>query len=345
MMRRSRILLLIFLMALCAGAFYGWRIWREVYGPGPAFGTSDRIVLIPTGADFDQVVDSLKAAGAIADQKIFRLLAERKKYVGRVRPGRYRIPSGMSSNDLVNKLRSGEQDPVRITFTNIKTLPQLAGQVARYIETDSLALLDAMRDPATVQRLGFQPQTMISMFVPNTYELWWTAGPQDLLDRMAREYKRFWTDARRARAAALGLSQTEVSTLASIVQAETAKPDEAPMVASVYLNRLRIGMPLQADPTLKFALGLDSLSRILTADLSIDSPYNTYTHKGLPPGPINMPEPRYLDAVLNAPRSEYLYFCAREDLSGYSNFAKTYEQHLVNARRYQRALNELGIYR
>jgi UPF0755 protein len=344
-MKRSRIVLLVGVLLLCAGGLVAWHFYSTAFGPGPRFEGEDRILLIPTGSTFDQVIGSLKEEGLITDEKTFRLLAERKKYVDRVKPGRYRVASGTSLNDLVNKLRSGDQDPVRITFTNIRTLPQLAGQVAKYIEADSTALIQVMRDPGTVDRLGFRSETMISVFVPNTYEFWWTTTPEEFLERMAKEYKRFWTEERKAKAKGVNLTQAEVATLASIVQAETAKPDEAPTIAGVYLNRLRIGMPLQADPTLKFALGLDSLTRILTEDLQVASPYNTYTHAGLPPGPINMPEPRYIDAVLNAQKNDYLYFCARETLDGYSNFARTYEQHLVNARRYQRALNDRGIYR
>jgi len=344
-MKRWRIFLLVSAVLLAVGGFFAWRMYSTAFGPGPRFDDGARILLIPTGSVFDQVVESLKAEGSVTDEKAFRLLAERKKYPRRVKPGRYRIESGTSLNELINKLRSGDQDPVRITFTNIKTLHQLAGQVAKYIEADSTELIQVMHDPATVDRLGFRSETMISVFIPNTYEFWWTTTPEEFLERMAKEYKRFWTDARKAKAKSINLSQTEVATLASIVQAETAKPDEAPIIAGVYLNRLRIGMPLQADPTLKFALGMDSLTRILTEDLQVASPYNTYTHAGLPPGPINMPEPRYIDAVLNAQKNDYLYFCARETLDGYSNFAKSYEQHLVNARRYQRALNERGIYR
>ena len=344
-MKRYRIPLLVLLVLLVIGGIVAWRFYSTAFGPGPRFEGEDRILLIPTGSMFDQVIGRLKELELITDEKTFRLLAQRKKYVDRVKPGRYRVESGTSLNALVNKLRSGEQDPVRITFTNIRTLPQLAGQVAKYIEADSMALIQAMLDPTTVDRMGFRSETMICVFVPNTYEFWWTTTPEEFLERMAKEYKRFWTDERKTKAKGINLSQAEVATLASIVQAETAKPDEAPIIAGVYLNRLRIGMPLQADPTLKFALGLDSLTRILTEDLQVASPYNTYTHAGLPPGPINMPEPRYIDAVLNAQKNDYLYFCARETLDGYSNFAKTYEQHLVNARRYQRALNERGIYR
>ncbi|MBK8341648.1 MAG: endolytic transglycosylase MltG [Flavobacteriales bacterium] len=344
-MRRWRIIALVIGILALATAVVGWSLWRKTFGPGPGFAQPERVLLIPSGADLETVVDSLNAGSMIADEQAFRLLAKRKKYADHVRSGRYLIPSGISLNELINKLRSGEQDPVRITFTNIRTLPELAGRLDKYLEVDSTALLVAMRDPATMDRLGFTGTTMISLFIPNTYEVWWNEAPADLLSRMAREYSRFWSEERRAKAAASGLALTEVSTLASIVQAETAKRDEAPRIAGVYLNRLRIGMPLQADPTLKFALGLDSVNRVLDADKRVDSPYNTYTHTGLPPGPINMPEPVYLDAVLDAAKHDYLYFCARETLDGYSNFATTYEQHLVNARRYQKALNARGILR
>lgn len=344
-MRTWKLVGVVLLVLAVAAGVFGWRMWREFFGPGPKFATKDRILLIPTGSTFDQVVDSLRSAGMIKDEQAFRWLADRKQYVSKVKPGRYRVPSGVSLNALVNKLRSGEQDPVRITFTNIKGLPQLAGQVAKYIEADSQAVIEAIRDPATVQRLGFKPETIIAMFIPDTYEFWWTVKPEAFVERMAREYKRYWTPERQAAAKALGLSQSEVSTLASIVQSETARADEAPVIAGVYLNRLRIGMPLQADPTLKFALGLDSLSRLWDGDKRVDSPYNTYTHTGLPPGPINLPEPRFMDAVLHPKKHDYLYFCAREDLSGYSDFAVSYEQHQQNARRYQRALNARGIYR
>ncbi len=341
----KKILLFLVLVVLVVGGFFAWKMWRDVFGPGARFAAEEKVLLIPTGADLDQVMDSLKSTGILKDEKTFHWVAERKKYADKVRPGRYVVPSGMSMNDLVNKLRNGEQDPVRVTFANIKNIPQLAGQVSKYLEADSLAMIEAILSPTTAKRLGFTRETIISLFLPNTYEVWWTVTPDQLIDRFAKEYKRFWTPERQAAATAMGLSQSEVSTLASIVQAETGKAADAPMIAGVYLNRLRIGMPLQADPTLKFALGMDTLSRLLNVDMRIDSPYNTYTHVGLPPGPINLPEPRFIDAVLHPSKNNYLYFCAREDLSGYSNFSATYEQHQVNARRYQQALNKRGIFR
>ncbi|MEO8067555.1 MAG: endolytic transglycosylase MltG [Flavobacteriales bacterium] len=344
-MKRWKIFLLVLLVLLVVGGVFGWKFWMKAFGPGPTFSEPIKVLLIPTGAGLEQVVDSLVVNGMITDERAFRMLADRKKFSNRVKPGRYVVTSGTSLNDLINKLRSGEQDPVRITFNTIRRLPELAGKVAAYLECDSVAMLNVLLDPAVAQQYGFGQEGFIGMFIPDTYEMWWTETPSGFVARMAREYKNYWTDERKRKATALKLDQTEVSVLASIVQAETGYRGDAPGIARVYLNRLRIGMPLQADPTLKHALGLDTVSRVLNIDKRIDSPYNTYLHTGLPPGPINLPEKYYLDAVLNAAAHDYLYFCASETLDGRSNFAKTYEQHMVNARRYHRALNERGIYR
>lgn len=346
-MKRWKLVLVVVLVLLFAAGLVGRKAWQAVFRALPGTQAKEQVLLIPTGADFEQVMDSLSRTGVVEeqDEQAFRWLADYMKYPVKVRPGRYVVPRDISARRLLQKLRNGEQDPVRVTFNNIKNLPQLAGRVARYLQPDSVQLLTAIQDPATIERLGFAPETMIGLFIPNTYEFWWTTTPQEFLDRMAKEYRTFWTEERKRKAAAMKLSQSEVSTLASIVQAETGLASDAPMIAGVYLNRLRIGMPLQADPTLKFALGLDTINRILNVDKRVDSRYNTYLHKGLPPGPINLPEARYLDAVLQASKHDHLYFCAREDLSGASNFARTYEQHLVNARRYQKALNARGIYR
>jgi UPF0755 protein len=336
-----RVLGWFLVLALLGGGALAWVLWRSVAEPITRFTEESRLLYIPTGADLDQVVDSLRAIDALGEEQVFRLLAER----GTLRPGRYRVRKGTSARGLVRMLHAGEQEPVRVTFTNIDHLPELAGRIAACLEPDSLAFLEAFNDPTLQSEVGLSPETMIALFIPDTYEFWWTTTPERFVARMRKEHDAFWSQERSQRARSMGLSPVEVATLASIVQAETVQAGDARRIAGVYLNRLRINMPLQADPTLKFALGLDTVRRLLNVDKEVDSPYNTYTRTGLPPGPINMPEPRFIDAVLNAEQHDYYYFCARADLSGWSEFARTYEQHLVNARKYQKALNARGIYR
>jgi UPF0755 protein len=338
--RRSKWAIGILVLLLAAG-MASVVVWREVMGPSARFSDDSRVLLIPTGSDIQTVVDSLLRIEAIHDVAAARLLLER----GSVKPGRYRVKKGMSLRSIARMLHAGEQSPVRITFSNVDHLPELAGRLGRVLESDSVAFLKAFMDPGQQRIAGLNDATMISLFLPNTYEFWWTTPPVQFVARMQQEHEAFWNSTRRQQAAALNLTPTEVSTLASIVQAETVKMPDAPAIAGVYLNRLRIGMLLQADPTLKFALGLDTVQRVLNRDKEVNSPYNTYRNTGLPPGPINMPEPRFIDAVLSAQKHDFFYFCARADLSGYSDFARTYEQHLVNARRYQKALNARKIYR
>ena len=344
MRKGLRSFLVILLVLLAAAGIWGWQMWQRVFAPATAV-KEVQYLYIPTGADFEQVMDSLQVNGLVKDLEAFRWTAERKRYPSKVRPGRYRIGPGVSTNALVDLLRSGEQEPVRLTLTNIRWMHELAGKVSQRLECDSLELLEQLRSEEVASRYGFTRATFIGMFVPDTYEFWWTTDAASFLDRMAKEYKRYWTAERQAKAKALGLTQSEVSTLASIVQAETVMAADAPLIAGVYLNRLRIGMPLQADPTLKYALGMDTISRVLDRDKSVDSPYNTYQNRGLPPGPINLPEARFISAVLNASKHDYLYFCARSDLSGHSDFSRTYDQHLIYARKYQRALDQRQIYR
>jgi UPF0755 protein len=342
---RGKIWLAITVLVLVLGALAGRWLWTRIVAPATSFSEESRVLLVPTGSGFETVVDSLRAIDALRDEQLFRMLAERKNYTGRVKPGRYRVKRGTGMNALINMLRAGEQEPVNVTFTNIDHLPELAGRVAQYLEADSLTFLAAFEDPELHRQVGMDGNTFISLFIPNTYQFWWTTTPAQFIERMRKEHDAFWTGERMAQARALGMSPTEVATLASIVQAETMRMPDAPRIAGVYLNRLRVGMPLQADPTLKFATGLFEVRRVLNTDKLVDSPYNTYKHTGLPPGPINMPEQRFLEAVLNAEKHDYFYFVARADMSGYSEFAKNYEQHQVNARKYQRALNERGIRR
>lgn len=259
------------------------------------------------------------------------------------RTGHYTIQPGETMLEVYRKVRNGLQTPVDITIPQSRTMDMLAGYLSRRLMLDSTMLATAFRDTAFCARLGYTPQTLPALFIPNTYQMWWNISLDRLMERMQRENRAFWNEERKAKAAALGFSHEQVITLASIVAEETAYVPEMPLVAGMYIHRLRIGMPLQADPTVKFALGDFGLRRIYHAHLQVESPYNTYLNKGLPPGPIRIPSVRAVDAVLNQEQHGYLYMCAKEDFSGSHNFARTYSEHQANARRYARALNARGI--
>ncbi len=298
-------------------------------------------VFVPTGADYAQLSDSLE--GRLRKPALFQTVARIYGLPDAVRPGRYVLPERINHLALVKMFRRGLQTPVKLTFNNIRTVDRLAGALSRQVEPDSIALLSAFNDPVFIEKYGFTPQTFIAMFIPNTYEIYWNSSPEALCDRMKKEYNRFWDDDRRAKAESMKLTPVQVATLASIVYEETKMSDEMPRVAGVYINRLRIGMPLQADPTLKFAAGDFSLRRILDRHKLIDSPYNTYMYRGLPPGPICMPSIKALDAVLGHERHNYVYFCAAPDFSGYHRFATNLAGHEQNRQQYIRFLNANGI--
>ena len=251
----------------------------------------------------------------------------------------------MNNNELVNLLRSGRQTPVDVVFNNVRTKEQFAGKIASQLELDSLDLLYAMVDTNFINPLGLDAHTVSSLFIPNTYEFYWNVSITDFLLRMTAEHHHFWTESRRTKAQKLKLSADEITTLASIVEKETLKKDEQPKVAGLYLNRLERGIKLESDPTVIFAIGDFTINRVLNKDLKIDSPYNTYKHKGLPPGPISIPSIQAIDAVLNHEKHDFIFMCAKDDFSGYHNFAKTYTGHLINARKYRKALNQRGIKR
>jgi UPF0755 protein len=242
-------------------------------------------------------------------------------------------------------LRKGEQEPVHFTLNAVHTKVQLASRVGGKLEADSIALLNMLNDDAYLSRYGMNVNTILSLFVPQTYEFYWTTSAEAFMERMAREYKKFWNEERKGKARAIGLSQTEVVTLASIVEEEQSRfDDEKPLIAGVYMNRLKAHMPLQSDPTVRYALGDFSVNRVLSEDLRTPSPYNTYLHAGLPPGPICFPEPSSVDAVLNYKKHNYIYMCA-EFGTGRHHFAETFEQHKLNAQRYRDALDKNGIKR
>lgn len=336
------IVIITFSVLLTSLSFY---FYQAFFSPNALVDKEEPYLLkIPSNATFKQVSDSLYSNEIINDLITFSFVAKVLKYQEAVKPGLYTIPVKTNNLNLVRLLRSGNQTPIKVTFNNVRTKEDLAEKITRNLEINENQFMKFVMDSVYIRKFGFEEETIISMFIPNTYEVWWNTSPENLFDRMYREYENFWTEARKEKARNLGLNQVEVSTLASIVQAETQKSDERARVAGVYMNRLRIKMPLQADPTLVFAIGDFTIKRVLNVHKEIESPYNTYKYVGLPPGPINLPEISALDAVLNYENHQYLYFCAKDDFSGYHAFATNLTDHMNNARRYQNALNKAKIY-
>jgi UPF0755 protein len=346
LLEKRKKLMLVFLIA---GSVLGISLtfyFYQVFFSANTLVESDQpyLLKIPSNSVYKNVVDQLYEERVINDAVSFGFVAKILGYQEAVKPGLYQIDPKMSNLQLVRMLRSGQQTPVRVTFNTIRTKEDLAEKISANLEVSKEQFLELLQDSVYIRKFGVEEETVMSLFIPNTYEFWWDTSAEELFERMHKEYQIFWTDARKQKAQDLGLSQQEVSTLASIVQAESQNSDERPKIAGVYLNRLRIGMPLQADPTLVFAAGDFSIKRLTAKQMAIDSPYNTYKYAGLPPGPINLPDINSLDAVLNYEKHSYLYFCAKEDFSGYHSFAVGYDEHLSNARRYQRALNAANIY-
>ena len=328
--------LLLFLAILAGSWLYRSLMRPNVMTPDK----KDFSLYIPTGATFEQVKDSLYAHNLINNQNSFEWVCRQKDYPEHIRPGRYVLRDGMSNRKLCNMLRGGLQTPVQVKFNNLRDIKGLAGRIGRQIEADSLEILRYFSDQGAIERLGFNLQTIPAMFLPNTYEFYWNTNAEQFAERMKTEYDKYWNKDRLAKATAMGLTPIQVSTLASIVDKETNKTDEMPRIAGVYLNRLKNGWLLQADPTLVFALGDFELKRVLNVHKEVESPYNTYKYPGLPPGPICIPSLASINAVLNAETHNYYYFCAKDDFSGYHNFAKTLTEHNKNALQYQRALSK-----
>ncbi|WP_291856311.1 endolytic transglycosylase MltG [Marinilabilia sp.] len=347
--KTGRKLILFFVIASIIIAIGGWltlRFQQRIFAPNVELGNKKtESFYIPTNATFEDVSGLLRVSGFLKNTESFVWLAKIKDYPERIHPGHYLLKDGMNNNELVNMLRGGLQTPVKLTFNNVRTREDLAGKVSRMIEADSLSLLNALSDSTLLTRYDFSPETVPAMIIPNTYEIWWNTDAEEFIDRMHREYKQFWNETRLKKAQKSGMTPKEVATLASIVDEETIKSDEKATVAGLYINRLNRGIRLQADPTIKYVLGDFTINRVLSRDLEIDSPYNTYLYRGLPPGPIRYPSVSGIEAVLNHEDHDYLYMCAKDDFSGYHNFAKTLRQHNINAAKYRRALSERRIWR
>lgn len=313
-------------------------IWQSEFRPAfrVADGAPDRLCVY-AGATLDDVCSQLERAGFTDDASSFRRYMLRHGYGARIKPGSYCIADGMTNRTLAQRLVAGMQQPVKLRFNNIRLKADLASRLAQQLMLDSATIHQHLVDTAFLEKYQVTPETVLTLFIPNTYEVYWTMTIDDLFDRMQREYNRFWTEERRAKAAAAGLSPVEVSVLASIIDEETNIASDKPIIAGLYINRLRRGMPLQACPTVRYAVGDFSLTRVLKEHTQIDSPYNTYKHCGLPPGPIRMASIVAIDAVLNYRPSKYLYMCASDKMDGTHNFAATLTEHNGNRAKYQRA--------
>ena len=344
----KRILITVVIIGLIACGFFAYWVYSALLSPNTSFEQSEVAVYIPSGSEIDDVLSILEPYLASSDN--FYLVARRKKYDSNVKPGRFILYKDMNNNDIVNVLRS-KNTPVTVSFNNQETLDELAGRIAAQIEADSITLQAALTNSDFLTSKGFTPDEALSMYLPNSYEFYWNTSADGFRQRMEEEYDRFWNTSRLKKAQALNLTPVEVTSLAAIVQKETAKVDERPRVAGVYLNRIRKGMKLQADPTVIFAIKKKTgnydtvIKRVLYSDLRIDSPYNTYKYRGIPPGPITMPDISSIEAVLNSEQHNYLYFVVDVKRFGYHMFASTLSQHNRNKAQYVRWLNERKINR
>lgn len=322
-------------------AYYFYNI---VFGPNVVANNGKKLeVFIPTDAKYEAVVQMLAEQKVIINKNSFDWVARKMNYPKKVYPGRYLIEPRISNRDLIRQLRTGQQTPYNVTINNIRTKDQLVGMVSNMLEMDSIDLANLLNSQGFLKSKGFTPEDAISMFISDTYQFNWNTSAEQFFDRMHKEYEKFWTPENKAKAEKLKMTPLEIASLAAIVDEETNKTDEMSDIAGVYLNRVHQGWPLQADPTVKFAIGDFSIKRILTKHLEFESPYNTYLNPGLPPGPIRLPSKVALKAALNPTDHKYMFFCAKEDFSGYHAFAVTLAEHNINARKYQRELDKRKI--
>lgn len=298
---------------------------------------------VPTGSTFEELIQNMQKQGILIDSASFRWVANKKDYPANIKAGKYALHAEMNNSDLVKKLRAGIQEPVKLRFQNIRLKGEFAKFISTQLEPDSASIMHLMNNDSLASQYGFDTEDFYTMFIPNTYEFWWNTSAEKFFDKMYAEYSKFWTTERLDKAKTLNLTPIQVSILASIVKGEAMHNDEMPKIAGLYINRLNKGILLQADPTVIFSAQDFTIRRVLNKHLIIPSPYNTYLNRGLPPGPITMPSIASIDAVLNAQKHNYIYMCANDDFSGYHNFAVNISEHLLNARKFQKALNDRNI--
>jgi UPF0755 protein len=329
------------LLLLAAVLIYAtWAIW----GPNTGSMPQGNFLYIRTFATYEDVLKSLEEGGFIRSGFTFNILAKAAGYPQKIHAGKYKIDAGMSNSSLIRMLRNGHQVPVRLVINKLRTKSDFAQLIGRNMEEDSVRMMKLLNNREFAQRYDLDTTTIMCAVMPDTYEFYWNTPMDKILDKIAKSYQQYWTKERRASAAQQGLSPIKAVILASVIEEESNKNDEKPSIASTYINRLHKNMPLQADPTLKFAVGDFTLRRIGGPLMKVNSPYNTYIHTGLPPGPICTPSKSSIEAVLHAPATQYLYFCAKPDFSGYHQFTGNYNEQMRNAKAYQNALNERNIH-
>ena len=336
----KKTILLILTGLLLITAVFAINYYRTFYKPNTV--ANDAEIYVYEGGSYEAFLDSLFSHGIVKDRKSFRTASDKLGLAPVLKAGHYVIAEGLTNKELIRIFANGWQTPIKLQVKGyIRTPENMASYLGKRLEADSTAFMAALNDTGLMKSLGFKKETYLSVFIPDTYEVWWTISPEDLVKRMKKEYDAFWNESRTAKAEQIGLTRDQVMTLASIVIEETKYEPEMPTVAGVYINRLKKGMLLQADPTVLYALNEEGVTRVLNKHLQIDSPYNTYLYPGLPPGPITIAPKSAIDAVLNYQHHNYLYFCAKDTFDGQHNFAVTYSDHLKNARAYQRALSAM----
>ncbi|WP_316787876.1 endolytic transglycosylase MltG [Pedobacter frigoris] len=339
----TKAILAILLVVLVIGGYYGLKFYKVYFAPNIT--GNEKYLYVRTGYTLDDVFKELKHKDILTDVGSFSQAAAKMELARSLKPGRYKVSKGMNNRSLINMLKAGNQDPVKLKFQNIRKKENFAGYLSRNLEPDSLAFISLLDSASLIEKYGFNKDNIYTLFIPNTYEMYWNITPAEFFDKMHAEYDKFWNAERKQKAAALNLSPVQVAILASIVDSEALYDKEMPIIAGLYLNRLNKGILLQADPTVIYANDDFTVKRVTNALLQVQSRYNTYKYAGLPPGPIMMPSINAIDAVLNRDQNNYIYMCAKEDFSGYHNFAVTVQEHEKNAKKYRDALNKRNIYK
>lgn len=341
MSKTKKIIWSIIIVIAISGAIMGINLYSKLFKNNIADNAAEYLY-IPTGSTIDDVERIIKENNILQNTETFKWVAEQLKYKN-IKPGKYKIKQGMNNVELVRKLRAGDQEVVKLSFQNFRLKSDFVSYVGKQLECDSVELANKLDSVDLLRTYGFNEENIFCMFIPNTYEFYWNTSALKFIDKMNEQYKKFWTDDRIAKAKKVGLTKVEVSVLASIVDQEALVNKEMKTIAGVYMNRINRGMKLEADPTVIFAIGDFNIKRVLNRMLAYNSPYNTYKYNGLPPGPICMPSIAAIDAVLSYEKHNYIYFCAKEDFSGYHNYASNLKDHQLNAKKFQLALSKRGI--